>query len=116
MTRPTSPATPSQLRPDTSIAVTVQALPGAYLDGDHIVLELTGSIPIHRTDATVRIPLHLAAAWATAAYTTVMVTYRDTIGADVPLVKVPDLDQVEAPLVDFGRCGPAGADRGDSDD
>lgn len=115
MTPPT-PATPSPLRPDTSITVTVQAPPGAYLDGDHIVLELTGSIPIGRTDAVIRIPLDLAASWATQAYTAVMVTYRETLGADVPLVRVPDLDQPGPPLVDFDRCKPITTDRGGSDD
>ena len=109
----------SRLQPATTIAVTVQGPPGAYVEGDHIVVELTGSMPIGRTDAVVRIPLGLAAVWATQAYTSVMVAYRDTIGADVPLIKVPDLDNpTAAPLVDFSRCHQSGpyrpADRGAS--
>ena len=112
MTTQPRPATVPTPRPDTSISVTVGDLPGAYLDGDHIVLELTGAIPIHRTDAVIRIPVDLADQWATQAYKAVMVTYRDTLGADVPLVKVPDLDQADPPLVDFGRCHPTGTDQG----
>ncbi len=107
----TTPAKTSRPLPAATIAVTVETPPGAYLDGDYIVLELTGSIPINRTDAVIRIPLDLAALWATQAYTSVMVTYRDTLGADVPLVKVPDLDQAQAPLVDFGRCNPTSTDQ-----
>lgn len=87
--------------PSTVITLTVDTPPDAYLDLDHVVLELTAPVA-GGTDAVVRIPLEWAEEWAIDAYASIMAAYRSAVGADVPLVKTPPLDRSQHG--DDGRC------------
>lgn len=72
----------------TVMSVTAEGLPDAYLDGDCIALAITPPLPTAGTQATLRIPLADAAAWAAEAYVAVTVAYRNATGTDIPLADV----------------------------
>ena len=72
----------------TVVSVTTEGLPDAYLDGDHIVVAITPPLPAAGTQATIRIPLSEAAAWAAETYVAVLATYRKATGDDIEVAPV----------------------------
>lgn len=72
----------------TVVSVTTEGLPGAWADGDHVVLAVTPPLPAAGTQAAIRIPIGDAAAWAAEAYVAVLAAYRNATGHEIPVAAV----------------------------